>query len=135
MSRVLAVGTDLHSMLRFRGILERGGLNGFKSKRFGQRVLHPEHELPMFQKAVERADLEACNRILSVSWCVKEAIYKTLDPADQKTFQMARWYKVNDENGRPLVGVEGYARNEEFLCSITHDAHLVSAFVLRQTKT
>lgn len=132
MPRVLAIGTDLHNMLRFRDILKGGGLNGFKTRRFGQRVLHPDHELPIFLKAIEKNDLELCNRILSVSWCVKEAIYKTLDPEDQKEFKMAQWYKINDFNGRPIIANSNYHKNEEFLCSITHDSDLVSAFVLRQ---
>ena len=70
-----------------------------------------------------------------MSWCLKEAIYKPLDSDDQKQFKMTQWYKINDSNGRPIIGVDQpiYPKSEQSLCSITHDADLVSAFVLRQS--
>lgn len=131
MSRVLGIGTDLHNMLRFKDILIKNGLNGFKIQRFGQKVLHPKHELPILLNAIKDNDLNMCNKILSVSWCVKEAIYKTLDPIDQSQFKMSQWYKINDSNGKPIIGVDRDMK-DEFICSLSHDSNFVSAFVLRQ---
>lgn len=80
-------------------------------------------------------ETEECARILSVSWSVKEAVYKTLDDEDQREFIMKDWYKINDLRGRPLICnpiYESLKKNETFLCTISHDGDLVSSFVLRK---
>lgn len=135
MSKVISIGTDIHKLNRFLTILQRNGpLETYKTRRFSERILNPTHELPIFETFRLKDDIERCAQILSVSWCVKESIYKTLDDEDQKGFIMNQWYKVNDERGRPKIGCENYKRKEEFLCSISHDGDLVSSFVLRQHK-
>lgn len=136
MSKVIRVGTDIHQLSRFVSILQRNGaLTAYKTKRFSERILHPTYELPKFEEYRLKNKIEECARILSISWCIKEAIYKTLDDENQNNFVMSEWYKTNDERGRPIIGNESYNRtNEEFLCSISHDGNMVSSFVLRQLK-
>lgn len=136
MSKVIRIGTDIHQLSRFLSILQRNGpLSTYKTKRFSEKILNPKYELPKFEEFRLSNNLEQCAQILSVSWCIKEAIYKTLDDTDQNTFIMNQWYKSNDERGRPIIGCENYNKpNEEFLCSISHDGDLVSSFILRQQK-
>lgn len=135
MSRILGIGTDLHKMSRFVEIIQRNGpLNTYKTKRFSERILNPVHELPKFQNFQNENNLQECCKLLSISWCIKEAVYKTLDPVDQKNFIMKDWYKINDEIGKPIVKNDDYlkTRKETFLCSLTHDGGFVSSFILRQ---
>ncbi len=138
MSKVLRLGTDLHRLNRFAEILQRNGpLTAFKTTRFSERILHPTNELPSFQEHIKSNDIEKCSKILSGAWCVKEAIYKTLDDDDQKNFIMSEWYKKNDLRGRPIIGNENYAMkhpDEEFQCSISHDGEYMSSVVLRLLK-
>lgn len=136
MSEIISIGTDIHKMSRFLHILKRNGpLTVFKTKRFSERILNAKHELPKFNKYLSMNNTEECARILSVSWSVKEAIYKTLDDEDQRDFRMKDWYKINDERGRPLIYnpiYDALRKKEAFLCSISHDGDLVSSFVLRK---
>lgn len=137
MSRVLSIGNDIHQMSRFLKILKRNGsLEQFKTKRFSERILNPEFELPKFQEALKNNDIERCAKILSVSWSIKESIYKTLDNNNQRNFVMKDWYKTNDERGRPIIGNKKYLLNnkgEQFLCSISHDGGFINTVVLRQS--
>lgn len=123
-------------MSRFLGILKRNGpLTTYKTQRFSERILNPLFELPRFRENLSKNNIEECARILSISWCIKEAIYKTLDDEDQRNFIMKDWYKRNDERGRPVIGNVEYSKrkkDEKFLCSISHDGDLVNSFVLRQ---
>lgn len=129
MQRILGLGNDLHHMQRFRAILQ--SKNEYKITRFSQRVLHPKHELPIFEKSLNGDQRERCAEILSTSWCVKEAIYKTLTDEEQARFRMNQWYKVNSENGRPVIGNDCQVSGN-FMVSISHDMDLVNAVVLRQ---
>lgn len=137
MSRVISIGNDLHQMSRFLNILKRNGsLESYKTKRFSERILNPTFELPKFKKFLENNNIEECAKILSISWSIKESIYKTLDDKDQHEFIMKDWYKTNDERGRPIIGNHNYMsvkRDESFLCSISHDGGFVNTFVLRQS--
>lgn len=148
MSRILAIGCDLHQLSRVRKIVDRDGLNSSKIKRLSERILHPKNELVKFNELKESINLqntnsardsdriiESCCNILSVSWCCKEAIFKTLDLKDQKTFSFKDWYKINDLNGRPFIYNDNYLKsneNEEFLLTISHDNDLIISTVLRQ---
>lgn len=136
MKSVISIGTDLHKVNRFLDILKRNGpLTTYKTKRFSERILNPQHELPLFEKYTKLNDVDNCSKILSVSWCVKEAIYKTLDDYDQTNFRMNEWHKTNDARGRPIIGNEIYSKlhpNENFLCSLSHDGDFISSFVIRQ---
>lgn len=136
MAEIISIGTDLHKISRFLNILKRNGpLTAFKTRRFSERILNPTHELPTFKKYMLANKTEDCARMLSVSWSVKEAIYKTLDDEDQRKFVMKDWYKINDDRGRPLIGNsthQSIKENEVFLCTISHDGDLVNSFVLRK---
>ncbi|AWU76528.1 hypothetical protein CAS74_000473 [Pichia kudriavzevii] len=137
MPKVLGIGTDIHKLSRFFDILKRNGpLDSYKTQRFSERILNPVYELPTFIEYKSKHDIERCARILSISWCVKEAIFKTLDGEDQSNFVMSDWYKTNDLRGRPQVGNDKYLKikQEEFLCSLSHDGNLVSSFIIRQSK-
>lgn len=135
MSRIIGIGTDVHHFSRVQNILKRNGqLAAFKTKRFTERILNPTYELPLFHQYAQKNNIEECSRILSTAWCVKEAIYKTLNDAEQASFSMNCWYKINDERGRPVIGNTLSMMNDEFLCSISHDGDLITAFVLRQRK-
>ncbi|TID21928.1 hypothetical protein CANINC_003412 [Pichia inconspicua] len=132
MNRVISIGTDLHRFSRVENILKKNGpLISFKTKRFADRVLNPIHEKPLFQTYVQNNDILKCSRLLSTSWCVKEAIYKTLDDVEQANFSMSHWYKISDERGRPIIGNNDSIVKDKFLCSISHDGDLITAFVLR----
>ncbi|KAG7696325.1 hypothetical protein KL930_003351 [Ogataea haglerorum] len=128
---VIAVGTDLHRIGRFAAILARHGLASPHVHRLAARVLHPDRELPGFVRACQQSQLDKCTRALAHSWCVKEALYKTLDTPDQATFAMRHWYKYNHANGRPHVASDSYARHERFLVSLSHDGDYVSSVVVR----
>ncbi|GMG39437.1 unnamed protein product [Ambrosiozyma monospora] len=136
MPKILGIGTDIHKLTRFHAILTRNGpLASFKTTRFSQRVLNKSHELPKFLKFQEANDLESCAKLLSNSWCVKEAIYKCLDYSDQREFTMSDWFKINDPTGRPVIGNTIYFQshpNEEILCSLSHDGDYIISSVLRQ---
>lgn len=135
MSRVISIGTDIHQFGRFLSILNRNGpLTAYKTQRFSERILNPVYELPKFEKYRQQNNIAECSRILSISWCVKEAIYKTLDDVDQSNFIMSHWYKINDQRGRPIIGNSNTTLKDDFLCSVSHDGDLVTAFVLRQEK-
>mgnify|MGYP003363050452 FL=1 len=137
-SKVVAIGSDLHLLGRFKNILRRNGpLTEFKTKRLCQRILNEKHELPLFQKYMRKNDIDSCSNVMAGAWCVKEAIYKCLDSQDQKTFRMAQWWKSHDVNGKPIIKNENYFKTdkgkaEEFFCTISHDGNYIFSIVLRQ---
>lgn len=134
--KVLGLGTDIYKVGRFRAILERDGLDGTKIGRLCDRVLNSSHELPEFEKLRSAKDLDGCERLLAGSWSLKEAIYKSLDDEDQKLFAMNRWWKLNGDRGRPVIGGDYLAekRSEEFKCSVSHDGEYMISTVIRQNK-
>ncbi|WEJ94186.1 mitochondrial holo-[acyl-carrier-protein] synthase [Yamadazyma tenuis] len=70
---------------------------------------------------------------LAGSWAIKEAIYKTLDSQDQKSFTFKEWFRIYDERGKPVVCSDTYSKNnEEFLLSISHEDDVLIASVIRQ---
>lgn len=131
---VLGLGVDVVAMARFQGLLRRqkSGGEGFVD-RLSRRILHEEHELPMFAEHLRKNDDKRCVALLAGSWAAKEALFKTLDREDQKRFRFNRWYRYYSDEGRPHIGGDNYSRSdEEFLLSISHDAGVVFATVLRQ---
>ncbi|ODV95247.1 hypothetical protein PACTADRAFT_49995 [Pachysolen tannophilus NRRL Y-2460] len=85
----------------------------------------------------EDTNFKHCVSLLSTSWCLKEALYKVLDPNFQKSgFNFKDWYKINDlDTGKPILIGETYTSkhaNEEFLISLSHDGDYVYSVVLRQ---
>jgi phosphopantetheine--protein transferase-like protein len=136
MSRVLGIGTDLLQVSRIAKIVAKNGIVSAKTTRFAQRILHHQHELPKFQGYQSSSDTSQAIKLLSGSWCVKEALFKSLSPSSQKTFRMKDWYKYNSSEGIPQIdGIYTTEHpNEEFLISISHDSDLITSTVLRQTK-
>lgn len=126
LTNTLGIGIDIVKTQRFRTILEK---DSRYIERFAHRVLHPDEELPLFNKTV---DIEQRTRILAGSWAIKEAVYKTLDPSDQRNFQFKEWYRYYNDRGRPFVTGNSAPKNEEFLISISHELDVLVATVLRQ---
>lgn len=135
MSRVLAIGTDIYRLGRFYNILQRNGpLAAFKTKRLCEKILNVEHEMPQFLSLQSKNDTKGCARLMAESWCAKEAVYKCLDSEEQRIFSMNQWWKYHDSNGRPKIGYENYSKdkNEQFLCTVSHDGDYMICTVLRQ---
>lgn len=111
-----AIGVDIVRVSRFERMLARGG--GFGA-RLRDRVLHPrEHG---FTGAQAVAGL----------WALKEAVFKTLDTADQRRFRFNAWYKCYDK-GKPGIRSDEYGKDDVFLASVSHDGDVLVATVLRQ---
>lgn len=119
---VLGIGVDVVRVSRILRLLENT-----KKGRFIQRVLHPSEV-----KNFHNHDNETVARYVAGCWAAKEAVFKTLDPKDQKKFQFKRWYRYS-EAGRPYIGFDEKMA-DEFLLSISHDGDILVATVLRQKK-
>ncbi|CAK7892654.1 hypothetical protein CAAN1_01S11056 [[Candida] anglica] len=133
-STVLGLGIDIVQISRFSSLLSKGdGLQSSYTRRFAQRVLHSKRELPEFEALILKGDIEPCVRYLSGSWAAKEAVFKTLDLEDQKSFQFKDWYRFK-QNSKPFIQSDIYSKqkSEEFLHSSSHDGGVLIATVLRQ---
>ncbi|RCK63303.1 Holo-[acyl-carrier-protein] synthase [Candida viswanathii] len=123
----LGLGVDLIKSSRFERLLT-AKTTSF-SQRLSKRILHPTHELPRFDSMTPQRQVQ----FLTGSWAAKEAVFKTLDIADQEKFNFNEWYRYHDSKGKPFIWNDGYAApDEEFHLSISHDDSLVIATVLRQ---
>ncbi|ODV77436.1 4'-phosphopantetheinyl transferase [Suhomyces tanzawaensis NRRL Y-17324] len=121
----LGIGVDVVHTPRFQRILAR---NDDYVARFMARILHPS-ERPRF---VESPPAQQINQ-LSGAWAAKEALFKTLDPVDQKRFQFNQWYRHYNPQGKPFIRNDHYQhKDEEFLLSVSHDGEVLVANVLRQ---
>lgn len=132
---VIGLGVDIIQISRFAKLLTKsGGINSKFTDRFVSRILHPLKELPEFERLRKEASIDPCIRYISGSWAAKEALFKTLDAKDQKSFQFKDWYRYKSiSSSKPFVGSETYLREgEEFLLSISHDGGFLIANVLRQ---
>lgn len=65
MGFVLGIGTDIVKLARFRKIVLRDGLSSKRTESFAQKILHPEHELPVFKRCVVENDVEKSIRLLA----------------------------------------------------------------------
>ncbi|CDK27918.1 unnamed protein product [Kuraishia capsulata CBS 1993] len=140
MSRIRGLGTDILHVSRIEKIFKRGPEPFSISKhvtKLAERVLNPHKELPVFQDYRNQntdSGFRECVRLFATSWASKEAVYKCLDPAEQRKFSMAHWYKQNDQHGRPFIIGPQYSKihpMDKFLLSVSHDADLVTATVIR----
>lgn len=122
MSTVVGLGVDIVRISRIARVLSRESTK----TRFLKRVLHPS-ELDTFSTL--HPDRGA--QYVAGSWAAKEAVFKTLDAGDQKTFQFKNWYRFSREK-RPFIGCDSVDPLEEFHLSISHDGDLLVATVLRQ---
>ncbi|AOA61806.1 Phosphopantetheine:protein transferase [Komagataella phaffii CBS 7435] len=135
---VLGIGTDLIRKTRFETILTKHNYPNVTSShvvRLAKRILHPEREYPLFLKSSKDCDKSQCVQLLAGSWCVKEALFKSLSYSDQQLFSFKDWFKLNDPKGRPFIMNQDYFTkhpNEEFLVSITHDGDYIASTVIRQ---
>lgn len=129
---VRGIGVDIVKVSRFHRILNTFTGRNKTIERFGTKVLHPVHEQPQFMQYVRQSDVCSSARLLSGSWCVKEAVFKSLSPAEQARFRFRDWYKINDADGRPVVRNDTYSPQDEFLVSVSHDGDYVVSYVLRQ---
>ena len=134
MMKVLGIGIDLFQISRIEKIIsKRGGFLSDFSKRFAKRILNDKYEIPVFEKLSAEGDKHRCVQMLAGSWATKEALFKSLDHEKQKRFQFRDWYRHYEKNGKVHIKNDENEVNEEILLSISHDAGLVVAYVLRQT--
>lgn len=120
---VLGIGIDLIKILRISRILT---LKGDRAGRFCRRVLH-QKELDVLRSLSPSASAT----YVAGSWAAKEALFKTIDPVDQKNFQFNQWYRTSVHQ-KPAIFFDG-VRNDQFLLSILHDGDHLVATVLRQS--
>lgn len=112
---VRGLGVDVVLVLRIAGVLRRHG------PRFAKRVLHASE-----RQVYEGLPAAARPQYVAGCWATKEAVFKSLDNAEQRTFAMAKYYKYA-ENGRPAVGPDA----DRFLLSVSHDTDVLVATVIR----
>lgn len=122
---IRGLGVDMVDVMRFQRIFSR---DPKYVDRFTKRILnsHELHKLQLLESDKERI------RFVAGSWAAKEAVFKTLDPVDQKNFVFNQWYRFNDGNGKPHIASSQYSHKDQFLLSISHDKDLLIATVLRQ---
>lgn len=123
---VAGLGCDLHNMSRMRSLVSRHWGTS-KMMKWQNKILHPKEI--MVAKTIKTQD--ELVKYLSVRWCVKEALYKSLDLNRQSNFSMVNWCKSNDEAGQPVICGDQLLPNEKFMLTLSHDGDLVMAVVLR----
>ncbi|KAK6461427.1 4'-phosphopantetheinyl transferase superfamily [Scheffersomyces coipomensis] len=123
-----AIGVDVTSISRFKKLLEKN--NDFV-ERLSLRLLHPKYELNKFVTLRKNHESDQLLLFLAGTWASKEALYKSLDISDQRSFEFKHWYRSYDENGKPLIQSDIHT-TDEFLLSLSHDQDTVVANVIRQ---
>jgi holo-[acyl-carrier protein] synthase len=121
---ILGIGTDVVSIERIRGVLERHG------ERFVNRVLTAE-ERPRFDKTKDKASH------LAKRWAAKEAFSKAIGTGIHPPFHWRAIGVGRDPKGKPLV-VPSAAMAEHLATlgvershlSLTDDAGVAMAFVV-----
>lgn len=127
---ILGIGNDIVQTSRIRAIAESRLV-----ERFARRMLHPEHELKVLHRY---NDIEKKTQFLASTWAAKEALYKSLLPAEQKNCRFNQWYRTRNELGQRTITEQTYLQNhpnEHFLLSVSHDGDYTSAIVLRCLKS
>lgn len=130
---VLGLGCDVLKIPRMTALVKRQGLSSNVLSRFSRRILHPV-ELQKFEQLRDQQDIDSIVRLLSGSWCLKEAVYKSLSQKEQTSFRFGEWYKSNDPTGRPCIASDKYKQQhpgEQFLTSMSHDTDIIMATVIR----
>lgn len=120
---VLGIGVDIVRSSRFLGILAR---HPHRFKRFQNRILHP------LEIEAKSDDIYAIARQLTSSWAAKEALYKSLDPKEQKNCRFNKWRREWRAQGFEMISDE--LRKDQVLVSLSHDGEYTIAFATRQTK-
>lgn len=115
---VVGLGVDVTRILRFARLLKRPD-----AARFVRRVLHPAecHHLAQINKSHHPRYVAGC-------WAAKEALFKTLEPENQKVFAFRDWHRRTEDGKPEIVG----DHPDQFLLSISHDDDMLVATVLRQ---
>ena len=128
--RVLGHGVDIVRIERFQRLVGKNPSDAYV-KRLTRRIMHEVHEAPHFEALRAAGRFEKSVVYLAGTWAIKEAIYKSIDDADQKKFQFNRWYRVYGSRGQPIVGSDVF---DKFLVSVSHDGGTLIASVIRQMK-
>ena len=131
--RVLGHGVDIVRIARFQRLVGKNPSDAYV-KRLTRRIMHEVHEAPHFEALRAAGRFEKRVVYLAGTWAIKEAIYKSIDDADQKKFQFNRWYRVYGSRGQPIVGSDVFDKNQQFLVSVSHDGGTLIASVIRQMK-
>lgn len=117
---MLGLGIDVVVVLRIQRVL-----NGPLKQRFLKRVLHA-NEMQLMQRHHNPV------QYVAGCWAAKEALFKSLDPQDQRGFTFNEWRRTYAK-GKPTIGLDGYKRPEEFMLTISHDGGILVATVLRKS--
>lgn len=130
---LISIGTDILNASRMETkLLRQWGKPQFD--RFSSRILHPQRELPQFHDLYKTAgprssEFSEMVRLISNSWCCKEAVFKCLTKEEQIVFSMRDWYKGNTPEGRPFIKNEKFQDN--FMVTLSHDGDFLVSFVAR----
>lgn len=128
---LVGLGVDVLHISRFSSLIAHKGLMSSYVTRLAGRVLH-KSELARFEQHRQQHNVDRCVKELAGSWCVKEALYKSLDDERQLSFQFKHWWREQGPRGRPQIG--GGRPDEHFLVSVSHDGDVMMASVARTTK-
>lgn len=125
---ILGIGTDVCSIERVAGVLERHG------ERFVKRIL-TDHERPRYERTLDKA------AHLAKRFAAKEAFSKAIGTGIHPPFT---WHSISvgrDARGKPLiVPSEAMARHLEALgvvrahVSLTDDRDIAMAFVVLEAR-
>jgi holo-[acyl-carrier protein] synthase len=126
---IVGIGTDVVSIERIAGVLERFG------ERFVNRVLTPE-ERPRFHRTSTKAKAGH----LAKRWAAKEAFSKAIGTGIHYPFTWQSITVGRDPRGKPLVIVNGEMKSHlaalgvtQAHLSLTDDAGVAVAFVVLET--
>lgn len=135
---ILGIGHDLAHLPRFLHLLNTRSHR--RVTRLAQRILHETHEAPNFHSKRDSPsnNKTAAALYLANIWACKEAVFKSLEPRDQRDCRFNLWYKTTTPEGRPMIQCDTYAKahpNEQFLLSVSHDGDYLSAFIVRSSSS
>jgi len=127
---IVGIGTDVVSIERIAGVLERHG------ERFVNRVLTPQ-ERKRFQAQAERARASH----LAKRWAAKEAFSKAIGTGIHYPFTWQSITVGRDPKGKPLVIPNGQMKEHLDALGVTHahvsltdDAGVAVAFVVLEAQ-
>ena len=122
---ILGIGVDIVRTARFAEILAR---TPHRIGRLQRRVLHPQ------EIAAIKGGPDGVVWKLASSWAAKEALYKSLTPAQQKQCQFNKWKRVFTARGQEMQSDLAEFADQEVLVSVSHDGDYTIAYALRQQR-
>jgi holo-[acyl-carrier protein] synthase len=123
---ILGVGVDVVALLRVRALLYTSAVPAERRiAQFSRRILNTAERSEFVARSQTPDQL---TRYLAVRWCIKEAAYKALYPHYTCT-----WHDltITTTGKKPAVCIA--SPDIRLHASVSHDAGLVTAFVLAET--